>query len=352
MSSTSSPRAATSVATSVRTLPGVEARERPLALRLRLVAVDRDRVDVVAAELLDEPVGAGLRAHEDEREPVVVGQQLDERLHLVVGGDRDEVVVDLAGAQLLGQLAFEARREAGVAAGELADLAVERGREEHRLALGGQPATMRSTCGLKPMSSIRSASSRTSTETASSEMQPAVDEILEAARRRDEDVRVARRPRPACAAARRRRRRRRGCRARAPTSSIASVTCDGELARRHEHERRRRCVASGSSRSTIGIAKASVLPEPVGLLASTSPPRSASGITDALDRERRLDPLVGEHGAHGVGDAERAELVSVEAVLSSGRAPSCRRDLVADPVDGRIGTRPHGRAGLPSVPSR
>src|SRR5581483_2136363 len=34
-----------------------------------------------------------------------------------------------------------------------------------------------------------------------------------------------------------------------------------------------------SSRSTIGIANASVLPEPVGLFASTSPPWSASGIT-------------------------------------------------------------------------
>ena len=62
-------------------LAGVEARERALALRLALVAVDRDRVDVVAAQLLDEPVGAGLRADEDEREPaLVVVQQLDERL--------------------------------------------------------------------------------------------------------------------------------------------------------------------------------------------------------------------------------------------------------------------------------
>ena len=35
----------------------------------------------------------------------------------------------------------------------------------------------------------------------------------------------------------------------------------------------------GSTRWTIGIANASVLPEPVGLLARTSPPRSASGMT-------------------------------------------------------------------------
>ena len=53
-------------------LAGVEARERPLALRLALVAVNRDGVDVVAAQLLDEPVGAGLRADEDEREPALL----------------------------------------------------------------------------------------------------------------------------------------------------------------------------------------------------------------------------------------------------------------------------------------
>ena len=64
-------------------LARVELRERPLALGLPLVAVDRDRVDVVAAQLLDEPVGTGLGAHEDEREPAfVLVEQVDERLHL------------------------------------------------------------------------------------------------------------------------------------------------------------------------------------------------------------------------------------------------------------------------------
>ena len=61
------PRAATSVATSVSTLPDSKRRERPLALRLRLVAVHRGGADVVLAEPLDEPVGAALGAHEDER---------------------------------------------------------------------------------------------------------------------------------------------------------------------------------------------------------------------------------------------------------------------------------------------
>ena len=63
------------------------------------------------------------------------------------------------------------RRATGcrVGAGQLADLAVERRREEHRLAVAGSRRTIRSTCGLKPMSSIRSASSRTSVRTRSSE---------------------------------------------------------------------------------------------------------------------------------------------------------------------------------------
>ena len=141
MSSTSRPRAATSVATSVFTLPRVEPLERALALRLALVAVNRDRVDVVAAQLLDEPVGAGLRAHEDEREPaLLLVQQVDERRHLRLGRHRDEAVVDLAAAALRRQLAFEPGREARVAPRELADFAVERGREEHRLAVLGQAA--------------------------------------------------------------------------------------------------------------------------------------------------------------------------------------------------------------------
>jgi len=77
-------------------LARVEAGKRPLALDLGLVAVDRDRVDVMAAELLDEPVGARLRPHEHECKPTVVGQELDERLHLVLGGDGHEAMVDVA----------------------------------------------------------------------------------------------------------------------------------------------------------------------------------------------------------------------------------------------------------------
>ena len=53
-----------------------------------------------------------------------------------------------------------------------------------------------------------------------------------------------------------------------------------ELTRRDEHERGW-SPARGSMRWTIGTAKASVLPEPVGDLASTSRPARAEGMTRA-----------------------------------------------------------------------
>ena len=66
MSSTSMPRAATSVATRVSTSPRLEAGERPFALALALVAVHRDRLELVVAQPFDQPVGAALGADEDE----------------------------------------------------------------------------------------------------------------------------------------------------------------------------------------------------------------------------------------------------------------------------------------------
>ena len=76
---------------------GLEARERLLALGLRLVAVHRDGVHVLRAELLDEPVGAALGAHEDEREPALrVAQLVHERGDLGLVRDAVEAVVDVA----------------------------------------------------------------------------------------------------------------------------------------------------------------------------------------------------------------------------------------------------------------
>ena len=107
-----------------------------------------------------------------------------------------------------------------------------------------------------------------------------IEQVLQATR----VSRRARAPRglaaPDCAAARRRRPRPRrcdsACRARrAPRSP-------GVRARASARARARRgACASGSMRWTMGTAKASVLPEPVGDLASTSRPARAEGMTRA-----------------------------------------------------------------------
>ena len=51
-----------------------------------------------------------------------------------------ELVLDLAGLLLFGKCRLEAGGAVGVVPRELADRAVERGREEHRLAIARQPA--------------------------------------------------------------------------------------------------------------------------------------------------------------------------------------------------------------------
>ncbi len=54
-----------------------------LALLLAHVAVHRRRLHVVADEAGGEPVGAALRAHEDEGEAALGVEQLDELVDLV-----------------------------------------------------------------------------------------------------------------------------------------------------------------------------------------------------------------------------------------------------------------------------
>ena len=140
MSSTSSPRAATSVATSVRILP---ASNRASALSRCACALSPWIATASMSWRRSFSTSRSAPAFvrdEDEREPFVARQQVDQRLQLVLGGHRDELVVDLARAPLLRQVGLEASGEVRVAARQLADLAVERRGEEHRLALRRQHA--------------------------------------------------------------------------------------------------------------------------------------------------------------------------------------------------------------------
>ena len=143
----------------------------------------------------------------------------------------------------------------------------------------GRRRTIRSTCGLNPMSSMRSASSSTRIRIPPSSTR----------RRSRRSIR-----RPGVATSRCARRARLAWAERGtppwtaatarpfgpPTASSSSLTC------RASSRVGTRTSARGPSpprsvRSTIGIAKASVLPDPVGDFARTSSPARASGRTEA-----------------------------------------------------------------------
>ncbi len=90
----SRPRAATSVATRIANLVGLEVGEGADALRLALVAVDGGGGDAVVLELGREPVRAVLGPREDERLVDHAGlDEVAEQLALALAVDR---VDDLA----------------------------------------------------------------------------------------------------------------------------------------------------------------------------------------------------------------------------------------------------------------
>ena len=142
----------------------------------------------------------------------------------------------------------------------------------------GTPRRMRSTCGLKPMSSIRSASSSTSTRTSPS--------LTARARSGRRDVRAWRRGCGPCApgrsggrSARRRRRSTTFSPFAAASGSMSAATwsASSRVGTRTSAPGER--VAATAVRSTSGSPKASVLPEPVGDSARMSRPARASGRT-------------------------------------------------------------------------
>ena len=99
-------------------------------------------------------------------------------------------MLDLARLAQRRELALDARRAARVLAGELADLAVERRREEHRLPVPRQAA--HELVDLRLEAHVEHAVGLVEHECAHLREvhEPAVGQILEPAGRRDEDVRV------------------------------------------------------------------------------------------------------------------------------------------------------------------
>ena len=170
-----------------RHLGRLEAAERPLgaALCVRSPCI-ASALTPPGVELLGQPVRAPLRADEDEREARSPSQQLDRASDLRVGGDGHETVVDLARSRLAGSLPRCGRANCVY----LRPARRPRRRaSRRRTSSGGRRGnrpTMRSTCGLKPMSSIRTALSRTRTSTASSVKKAWLEQVLQASGRRDE----------------------------------------------------------------------------------------------------------------------------------------------------------------------
>src|SRR6185437_10546078 len=99
----------------------LEAGERRLTLALAFVAVHRDRLDVLAAQSFDQPVGAALGADEDERAARLFGtQRRDQGVELGrLRGNGQEVVLDVRGDVLFRRVDVRTRFE-GVVAGDLA----------------------------------------------------------------------------------------------------------------------------------------------------------------------------------------------------------------------------------------
>ena len=132
------PRAAMSVAHSTCRRPILELGQRARARGLALVAVDRERRDAVAVELLGELVGAVLGAREHEHlEPVLRLDEVRQELALAVAVDRMHLLGDdLDRRVAAGDLDHRRRVEQRV--GERLDLVGERRREQQVLPPLGQ----------------------------------------------------------------------------------------------------------------------------------------------------------------------------------------------------------------------
>ena len=131
------PRAATSVAIRVVDVAPLEAGQCPFALALALVAVHRDRLELAAAQALDQAVGAALGADEDEGAAALgVGAAAPTRWSSLAPWDSTWTkLCSMSRVFVLGRLVGVAAGLAGVGGGELAGRALERGREEQRLAV-------------------------------------------------------------------------------------------------------------------------------------------------------------------------------------------------------------------------
>ncbi len=221
-----------------------------------------------------------LGAHEDDREPALLRlEEIEEQRDLVAALGVDEAVVHLGNGALRRRVLVDGGID-GVVGGDAAGLAVERRREEQRLAVGrdlahdavdrGLEAHVEHAVGLVEHEDLDLIEAEGA----------AGEEVLEAARGRDDDVRAggfagltldadatvdaAMRSARACA-----------------MSRDSSTICEASSRVGARIRAAGRAASLASRQSSSGVMNASVLPEPVGLLARTSRPSRMSGSTIA-----------------------------------------------------------------------
>ena len=172
------------------TCSALEARERLLALRLRLVAVHGTACTPCAfSRLTSRSAPRLVRTNTSVRESCLARSARDQRVELGLVGDRHEAVLDL-GPLRRGRVLVAARASRVYASASRADLAVERGREEEGLAVarrsaddpvdGGPEAHVEHAVGLVEHEHADAVEAHGA----------ARDQVLEAARRGDDDVRL------------------------------------------------------------------------------------------------------------------------------------------------------------------
>jgi hypothetical protein len=285
----------------------LEPGQRALARRLGEVAVHRLGLDALRSEPLHQPVDAPLGSNEHERQPLLLagGKQVDERVDLVRLLDGDEAVIDLLDRLAVARDLVPGR-VVGIGGRETAGGAVERGREEHRLALAREAAHDAVDLRLEPHveHAVRLVEHQDADRV---ELDRApVREVLEAPGRRDQDVGAARplRLRTDLRAAVHGRDAQ-PARLRHVAELIGDL--DGQLARRDEHQ---------SGGATGRLDSLDDRDRERERLAGAGPrlgehvaPGQGVGHDERLDREGRLDPSAREGRGHPLGHAERGERI-------------------------------------------
>ena len=258
-------------------------------------------------ELPRQLVGAVLRADEDEREPALGAEVLDERVELPLVRDRDEGVLDVCLAVLGRPLGAEPRGVVGVPLGDSGDCPLERRGEQHRLPVARHAAE--DAVDLRLEAHVEHAVGLVQHEHADrvERHEAALEQVVEPSRRRDEDVGRACELRLCAhggaavddgdAEALRRRER-----------PQVGRDLDRELTGRDEDECRRPAALDGRALDERQ-AEGERLARPGRRLGEDVKTRERVRQDELLDRERAMDVLRAECAHNGRADAERLEVL-------------------------------------------